>query len=122
MFDDNTSDKSRTVASLLAFFLGGFGALDFYIGKKKKAITKLSLTILSFIISVVIVVLYFNSANNQNADVYYDYNTLYANLLGQLAIPYLLNFVVSIWNLVDFIITISGNQKDGEGKVISNWH
>ena len=35
VFDDNTSEKSRTLASLLAFFLGGFGALDFYIGKKK---------------------------------------------------------------------------------------
>ena len=35
------SEKSRTVASLLAFFLGIFGAHRFYLGKTKSAILML---------------------------------------------------------------------------------
>lgn len=32
-FNDNTSPKSRTIAALLALFLGGFGIHRFYVGK-----------------------------------------------------------------------------------------
>lgn len=37
----STPAKSKTVAALLAFFLGGFGAPDFYLGYKKVGIIKL---------------------------------------------------------------------------------
>ena len=35
---DDISDKSRLVATLLCFFLGGFGAHRFYVGKTGTAI------------------------------------------------------------------------------------
>ena len=37
------SDKSYIAAALLAFFLGGFGAHNFYLGYKKKAIIQLTM-------------------------------------------------------------------------------
>lgn len=37
--------KSKLVAILLAFFLGGFGAHDFYLGYTKNAVIKIILTV-----------------------------------------------------------------------------
>jgi TM2 domain-containing membrane protein YozV len=42
------SPKSRLAATLLAFFLGGFGAHRFYIGKIGTAVTMLILTIVGY--------------------------------------------------------------------------
>lgn len=42
----NESDKSRTVAALLAFFLGGFGIHNFYLGNVLKGVGQLVLTLL----------------------------------------------------------------------------
>ena len=39
------SEKSRTVAFLFAFFLGGFGIHRFYVGKTGSAIAMLILTL-----------------------------------------------------------------------------
>ena len=39
--------KSKTTAALLAFFLGGFGAHNFYLGFKGRAIAQLLITVLS---------------------------------------------------------------------------
>lgn len=44
---ENTK-KSNTVALLLCFFLGAFGAHRFYVGKTKSAITMLILTLTFF--------------------------------------------------------------------------
>ncbi len=41
----NISPKSRLVALLLAFFVGGLGIHNFYLGKKSVGITQLILTI-----------------------------------------------------------------------------
>ena len=38
------STKTKTVAGLLAFFFGGFGVMDFYVGKSGNGIVKLILT------------------------------------------------------------------------------
>lgn len=40
------SDKSRLVATLLAFFLGALGIHNFYLGNKGKAIAQLVMTLL----------------------------------------------------------------------------
>lgn len=40
----NGEQKSKLVAVILAFFLGGFGAHDFYLGYTKNAIIKIVLT------------------------------------------------------------------------------
>lgn len=45
--------KSKTIALLLAFFLGGYGIHQFYLGNKKIAITQLVLTILGYLTVVI---------------------------------------------------------------------
>ena len=45
--------KSKTIALLLAFFIGGYGIHQFYLGNKKIAITQLVLTILGYVTIVI---------------------------------------------------------------------
>ncbi len=71
------SRKSRTVAALLAFFLGYLGIHRFYVGKVGTGILQILLTCCFG--------------------------------LG------------AIWALIDFIIILCGNFKDGEGKFVSSW-
>jgi TM2 domain-containing membrane protein YozV len=47
--------KSKIAAALLAFFLGAFGAHNFYLGYKSKAFWQLGLTIAGIITSVVLI-------------------------------------------------------------------
>ena len=70
------SPKSRTVASLLSFFLGGLGIDRFYLGNIGMGVAKL--------------------------------------LVGWLTL--------GIWPLVDFIIVVTGNAHDGEGRAVTNWN
>lgn len=42
---NTTEQKSKVIAALLAFFLGSFGAHDFYLGYNKQGIIKIILTI-----------------------------------------------------------------------------
>lgn len=47
LFDEGPSGKSRGVAALLCFFLGGFGAHYFYVGKTSGGLITLLLTIIT---------------------------------------------------------------------------
>ncbi len=87
----DVSPKSRLAATLLAWFLGGFGAHRFYLGKTATAIGMLALTILGWI-------------------------TIWIWGLG-----FLFLVAVGIWAFVDFLIAVTGNMKDLEGKFIKNW-
>jgi len=85
------SSKSRLVTTLLALFLGMFGAHRFYTGKIVTAVAMLILTILGVA-------------------------TIWYCLFGLIfLIP------VGVWILVDFITAVSGNEKDSEEKLIKNW-
>lgn len=89
------SPKSRLATSLLAFFIGGFGAHRFYIGKIRTAIAMLFLWILGAVEKWV---------------------TVWGSR-GSVAFF----AIVSIWALIDFIFAVSGNMKDSNGKPIKNW-
>lgn len=87
----DVSPKSRLAATLLAWFLGTFGAHRFYLGKTGTAIVMLILGIIG-------------------------YATLWLYGIGLIfLIP------VGIWAFIDFIFAVSGNMKDKEGKLIKNW-
>lgn len=47
------SDKSKSTAALLAFFLGGFGAHRFYVGKSGSAVIMLIMAIVGILLSCV---------------------------------------------------------------------
>lgn len=121
IFDDYTSEKSRLVATLLALFLGGFGALDFYIGRKKIGIIKLILTIINLLLTIIVIVLMLQITKEQGS--MSDQETMQA--VYSLIIPYIFIWIISmaegIWNLVDLILCLCGSMKDSEGKTISNW-
>lgn len=53
------STKTKTVAGLFAFFLGGFGAMDFYVGKSGNGIVKLILTHAGIVIGALIILIRF---------------------------------------------------------------
>ena len=85
------SPKSRTAVTLFAFFLGWLGIHRFYTGKVGSAVGMLVLGILGFA-------------------------TIWFFLIGLVFwVP------LSIWQLVDFIIAVSGGAKDSDGKPIKNW-
>ncbi len=83
------SDKSKTAAALLSFFLGGLGIHRFYVGKVGSGIAMLLLTIFGGILTFVFV-------------------------------GVLMLIAVGIWDLVDFIIILTGSFKDGQGRYIKN--
>jgi len=89
--DEDVSPKSRLATTLLAVFLGEFGAHRFYIGKTGSATTMLLLGIFGFIF-------------------------LFAFGLG-----IILLVAVSIWALVDFIMAVCGYMKDVDDKLIKKW-
>jgi TM2 domain-containing membrane protein YozV len=94
------SPKSRLATTLLAFFLGGFGAHRFYLGKIGTAVTMLVLTIVGYVLLIV------GSVG-------------FSPVI--LAIGYVLVSAVGIWAFVDFIFAVIGKMKDKEGKLITKW-
>jgi len=85
------SPKSRLATTLLAWFLGIFGAHRFYLEKTGTAVGMLVLGI------------------------------LYLATFWLWGLGFLFLLAVGIWALIDFIYAVSGNMKDKEGKLIKNW-
>ena len=86
-----TSTKSRLVTTLLALFLGVFGAHRFYAGKVGTAIVMLILGLIG-----VFTVWFF-------------------------AIGLIFIIAVGIWAFIDFIFCVAGGFKDDRGLLIQKW-
>ncbi len=104
--------KSRTVTTLLAFFLGEFGAHRFYLGKNRTAISMLVLASVGYLALALRAVIAFGATMSRVAGLY----SLLILLVGLLFLG-----VAIVWSLVDFVVSISGDMKDKEGKLIKNW-
>lgn len=79
------SEKSKSTAALLCFFLGGLGIHRFYLGKAGSGIAMLLLNLFGW-----------------------------ATVAFVIGIPFAI--AVGIWWLVDFIMILSGNLKDKDGR------
>ncbi|MDD4984606.1 MAG: TM2 domain-containing protein [Dehalococcoidales bacterium] len=103
------SPKSRLAATLLAVFLGAFGAHRFYLGKYGSAAGMLILTIIYFIVAGV-----------TGTGIMFQPNLAMMNLwaLGFALIPLM---IVGIWAFVDFIVVVSGHMRDGKGRRVKKW-
>ncbi len=99
------SPKSRRATTLLAFFLGVFGAHRFYIGKTGTAIVMLLLSIAG------LGILGLGSAGWA------------PGFLGLVVYVYVLSIfaAVGIWAFVDFIFAVTGRMKDKEDRLIRKW-
>ena len=108
--DPNASDKSKTSAALLCFFLGVFGAHRFYVGK-------VGLGVLTLIIGGVGLLFYLGGLGlTIDPD---DYSDLEAGA-GLFVLGGILFLISSVWALVDFIIILVGSYKDKQGRKVLN--
>lgn len=99
------SPKSRRATTLLAFFLGVFGAHRFYIGKTGTAIVMLLLSIAG------LGILGLGSADWA------------PGFFGLVVFVYAFSIfaAVGIWAFVEFIFAVTGRMKDKEGRLIRKW-
>lgn len=90
--------KSKVAAALLAFFLGGFGAHSFYLGRAGLGLGHLALAIVSFLLMIGGVV----GAGSTQVD----------SLLLMSGLGYLLSAANGLWALVDFIIILAKPESE----------
>jgi len=88
------STKSRLATTLLALFLGAFGAHRFYVGKVGTAIVMLMLGLVGFLILLTI-------------------------WLSPIGLAFMV--AVGIWAFVDFILSLVGRFEDDSGLTIEKW-
>jgi len=95
------SPKLRLAVTLLAFFLGIFGAHRFYVGKNETASVMLFFTVLGLTIFGLATISQLNGG---------------WFLWG-------LSFIIAleIWAFVDFIFAVTGRMKDNQGRLIQKW-
>jgi len=93
--------KSKVVAALLAFFLGGLGIHSFYMGQKKKGFIQLGLTAVGIALYVAGIGSFVSGAGEA--------------LPVTLLIGYILILGVSIWAFIDFIRILTGGLAPEEG-------
>ena len=108
----DVSPKSRLATSLLAWFLGYFGVHRFYAGKIGTAMVMLMITILAYAIMICA----FIAMVAMVSDEYWPVPFVVGMVVGGL-----LSFAIGIWSIVDFIIAVTGNFKDSQGKPIRKW-
>ena len=107
--DPNASDKSKTSAALLCFFLGFCGAHRFYVGKIGLGV----LNAIMFVVAFLFYVFGFVFVQSYKSDVRTAGGVLV--VLGGI-----LFVAIGIWVFVDLIIILVGSYKDKQGRKVLN--
>ena len=107
--DTDVSPKKRLIAALLAYFLGGIGLNDFYLGKRQNGFAK----ILMFFVGIFAII------TSMVAIAVFDFQvTAFYLLYGlgclSLALPSFIAFV-------QLIMILCGVTKDINGKLVKDW-
>lgn len=120
------SRKSKVAAALFAFFLGGFGAHNFYIGNKGRAIAQLVILLVSWVIMIGgygLIVASSETYTTMTGSVYYDNDE---TMLGAGVLLILLSsammFALWVWTMVEFVLILVGSgryARDAEGYQLS---
>ena len=101
--------KSKTAAALLAFFLGGIGAHNFYRGQAGRGFGHIALDIVAIICVIMVVTMMKNAASLSV------YNTITnieaARIGGASTLAWLVSAVNGIWVFIEFIMILV--SKDG---------
>ena len=98
-------DKSKIVAALLAFFLGGVGVHDFYLGNKRNGLIKL----IGSILGIALMIIGFVAAATTTTA------TGLAALPVLVLIGWFIVLGISIWAFVDFIRILTGSYEPVDG-------
>lgn len=102
---DTVSSKSRKVTALLAILLGPFGIHRMYLGRNITAYIMLGMGVTGFSIMGLIF-----SFRNFSLD------------LGHAAVAMIAIFAsAGVWSVVDFVLALSGQMRDGENKSVKRW-
>ena len=116
------SEKSKTTAAVLAFFLGWAGGHNFYLRKNGKALAQLLLSILGWIFIVVGITLAVNYETGTSY--YYDEGNEALFAMGMIMLfgtLYVLFPAIGIWAFVEFILILTGSAgyaTDDKGLVL----
>lgn len=97
-----SGEKTKTVAGVLAIFLGFFGAHEFYLGNNKKAVTRLIVTAVAFILIKL-------------------FDTLLASLSGLSflgTIGWIVMITVGVLNICDAVKIFKGKRTDASGNAL----
>ena len=99
--------KSKMTAALLAFFLGGIGVHNFYLGEKTKGLIHIALAVLGVILMVAGGASAVSDANAGGSG---------AGGSGLAMFGYFLLFANGIWAFVEFIMLLVKNDRDFAAK------
>jgi len=110
-YGTGVAPKSKTTAALLAFFLGGIGAHNFYLGQKGRAVGHIVLAVAVIILSIVFVATTMNTAMDAAASGRQISDSQAGGFAGGMLLVWLIAIVNSIWALVEFIMILV--NKDG---------
>lgn len=95
--------KSKTTAALLAFFLGGFGVHNFYMGQKGRGLGHIALAVIGLLLMIIAVVAGVSSIDTTTGQISDEAaaGTGIGVILG-----YIVLIANSIWALVEFIMIL----------------
>jgi hypothetical protein len=115
---EEVSQKSRLAVTLLScpvLYVGLFGAHRFYMGKIKTAVLMLLLGVAAAICYFSYMAVFFTTFME------FDEAEPPLVMFLILGLSWLFGMAVGIWALIDFIIAVTGNFKDSQGKPIKKW-
>jgi len=118
------SPKSRLCALLLGIFLGNLGVHNFYLGRVKRGLAQVIMTVFGFIFYFAgIILTVYNTAAIDGAYHFDSSSSLSGLIIGCiiliLAIPLLL--APTIWSLVEWIKVACGKARDGQNRLVDTW-